>query len=206
MKIEDINIDKDSVEHFYANIDTDALAESIKVSGGIDMSDNKLDNGFVPNLHERLERIAENEFELFKQRREIERWLDGSVPVSLSDEEFKWLKARHYALGKAMDALAKQRNVIKGTLDLDSPNVFNEHEASDKAELIDKLKNEEFDLHHKIEKLDAFLSDDNKTAKVSEHQLELLKYQYKVMVEYQHILMNRIFDLRTHHKGENNND
>lgn len=198
MKIEDINIDKDSVEHFYANIDTDALAESIKVSGGIDMSDNKLDNGFVPSLQKRLERIAENEFELFKQRREIERWLNGSVPVSLSDEEFKWLKAQHYALGEAMGALAKQRNVIKAMLD--NPNIFDKHEASDTAKLIDKLKNEEFDVRHKIDKLDAFLSDDNKTAKVPEHQLELLKYQYKVMVEYQRTLMNRIFDLHAQQK------
>lgn len=162
---------------------------------------NKLGNGFVPDLHERLERIAEDEFELFKQRREIERWLNGSVPVSLSDEEFKWLKDERYALGKAMDALAKQRNVIKAMLD--NSNIFDKHEASDTAKLIDKLKNEEFDVRHKIDKLDAFLIDDNKTAKVSEYQLELLKHQYKVMVEYQRTLMNRIFDLHAHqHKGE----
>ena len=158
---------------------------------------NKLGNGFVPDLQERLERIAENEFELFKQRREIERWLDGSVPVSLSDEEFKWLKAQHYALGKAMDALANQRNIIKARLD--NPNIFNKHEVSDTAKVIDRLKNEEFDLRHKIDKLDAFLID-NKTAKINEYQLDLMKHQYKVMVEYQRTIMNRIFDLQGHQK------
>lgn len=162
------------------------------------MSNNKLGNGFVPDLQERLERIAESEFELFKQRREIERWLDGSVPVSLSDEEFKWLKAQHYALGEAMDALAKQRSVIKAMLD--NPNVFDKHEVSDTAKVIDKLKNEEFDVRHKIDKLDAFLNDDNKTAKINEYQLDLMKHQYKVMVEYQRTLMNRIFDLHAQQK------
>lgn len=216
MKIEDINIDKDSVENFFGDINVEALAKSIEVSGGSNMSnDNKLDskfapslqeldNHFVPSLQERLERIAEDEFELLKQRREVARWLNGSVPVSLSDEEFKWLKARYDALGKVMEALVKQRNVIKAILG--KPNVsFNQY-SLDTAKLIDKLKNEEFDVHHKVEKLGAFLIDDNRTAKVSDYQLDLLKHQYEVMVEYHRILMNRIFDLRTHHKGENNND
>lgn len=198
MRIEDINIDKDSVENFLNSIDTEALAESIKVSGGIDMSENKLDNGFVPDLHERLERIAEDEFELFKQRREIERWLNGSVPVSLSDKEFKGLKAQHWALGKAMNALAKQRSAIMAVLD--NPNVFDKADAADTAKVIDKLKNEEFDVRHKIDKLDAFLNDDNKMAKINEYQLDLMKHQYKVMVEYQRTLMNRIFDLHAQQK------
>lgn len=161
-------------------------------------NNNELDSKLRQGLQERLNRIAEDEFELFKQRREIERELE-TIETSRSNKEFKGLKAQHWALGKAMDALAKQRSAIMAVLD--NPNVFDEHGSSDKTELIDKLKNEEFDVHHKVEKLGAFLIDDNRTAKVSDYQLDLLKHQYEVMVEYHRILMNRIFELRTHHKG-----
>lgn len=162
-------------------------------------NDNKLDSELRQGLQKRLERIAENEFELFKKRREIEQEL-YAMEVGRSDEEFKWLKAQHWALGKAMDALINQRKVIKATLD--GLDVFDKREPSDTAELIKKLKNEEFDLHHKIEKLDTFLLDDNKTAEVDEYQLKMLKHQREIMVEYARTLMNRIFDLQGHQHKE----
>lgn len=160
-------------------------------------NNNKLDSKLRQGLQKRLERIAENEFELLKQRREIEREL-YAVEVGRSDEEFKWLKAQHFALGTTLGALAQQRRTIMTVLD--NPNIFDKHEVSDTAKVIDKLKNEEFDLRHKIDKLDAFLIDDNKTAKINEYQLDLMKHQYKVMIEYQRTLMNRIFDLHAQQK------
>lgn len=162
-------------------------------------NNNKLDSKLRQGLQKRLERIAENEFELLKQRREIEREL-YAMEVGRSDEEFKWLKTQHWALGKALGALAKQRRTIMTVLD--NPNVFDKADtadhSSDTAEVIEKLKKEDSDLTRKLEKLNAFLNDDNKTAKVCEYQLELMKYQYKLMVEYHHTLMNRIFDLHGH--------
>lgn len=169
------------------------------------MSENAM---FKLGLYARLERIAEEAFELFKQRREIEGWLDGDTSISfISDLELKWLKAQYHALGEALDALGKQREAIKVVLD--DPNVFDKDKAdtadhsSDTAEVIERLKKEDADLTCKLEKLDAFLNDDNKTAKVCEYQLEWMKYQHKLMVEYHRTLKNRIFDLQGHqHKGE----
>lgn len=198
MKIEDINIDKDSVEQFFNSIDTEALAKSIEASGELNMSnDNKLDSKLRQGLQKRLDRIWEDEVELRMQRQEVEKELT-TTEVGRSDEEFKWLKAQHWALGKAMDALAKQRIAIMAVLD--NPNVFDKDDSSDKTELITKLKDEEFELHHKIEKLDTFLLDDNKTAEVNEYQLELLKHQREIMVEYARTLMNRIFNLQAQQK------
>lgn len=166
------------------------------------MSNNKLDKKLQQGLQARLGRISENEFELFKQRREIERELK-TIETSRSNKEFKGLKAQHWALGKAMDALAKQRIAIMTVLD--NPNAFDEHESSDKAELITKLKDEEADVRHKLTKLSVFLLDDDKTAKVDKGQLRLLQMQQQAMANYRRILVARIFHLETD-KGENNND
>lgn len=179
-------------------IDNMKKVKSIGASGGIDMSNNnKLDSKLRQGLQRRLDRIWEDEVELRMQRQEVERELT-TIQTMRSDEEFKWLKAQHFALGKALGALAQQRRTIMTVLD--NPNVFDKADTADTAKVIDKLKNEEFDVRHKIDKLDAFLNDDNKMAKINEYQLDLMKHQYKVMVEYQRTLMNRIFDLHAQQK------
>lgn len=166
-------------------------------------NNNKLDSKLRQGLQKRLDRIWEDEVELQMQRQEVERELT-TIQTMRSDEEFKWLKAQHFALGKALGALAQQRRTIMTVLD--NPNVFDKDKAdtadhsSDTAEVIKKLKKEDSDLTCKLEKLDAFLNDDNKTAKVCEHQLEWMKYQHKLMVEYHRTLINRIFDLHGHQK------
>lgn len=81
-------------------------------------------------LYARLERIAEEAFDLFKQRREIEGWLDSNSSITLmSDLELKGLKAQYDALGGALDALGKQREAIKVVLD--NPNAYAENKPSD---------------------------------------------------------------------------
>lgn len=174
------------------------------------MSEDKLDNKMQQGLQARLDRIWEDEVELQMQRQEVERELT-TIQTVRSDEEFKWLKAQHFALGKALGALAQRRRTIMTVLD--NPNAFDKDKAdtsdhsSDTAEVIERLKKEDSDLTCKLEKLDAFLNDDNKTAKINEYQLDLMKHQYKLMVEYRRTLINRIFDVHVHqHKGDNNND
>lgn len=165
-------------------------------------NDNKLDSELRQGLQRRLDRIWEDEVELRMQRREIENELT-TIEVGRSDEEFKWLKAQHWALGKTLGALAQQKRTIMTTLD--NPNAFDEHESSDKAELITKLKDEEAELRHKLTKLSVFLLDDDKTAKVDKGQLRLLQKQQHAMGEYRHILVARIFNLENT-KENNNND
>lgn len=161
------------------------------------MSENAM---FKLGLYARLERIAEEAFELFKQRREIEGWLDSDTSISfISDLELKWLKAQYHALGEALDALSKQREAIKVVLD--DPNVFDEHEASDKTDLITKLKDEEYELSDKLNKLSTFLLDSDKTTKINDEQLRLLQMQQQAMANYHRILVARIFNLETD-KGE----
>lgn len=165
------------------------------------MSENAI---FKLGLYARLERIAEEAFELFKQRREIEGWLDGDTSISfISDLELKWLKAQYHALGEALDALGKQREAIKVVLD--DPNVFDEDDTLDSTELITKLKNEEYELSDKLNKLSTFLLDSDKTAQINDEQLRLLQMQQQAMANYHRILVARIFNLETD-KGENNND
>lgn len=165
------------------------------------MSENAM---FKLGLYARLERIAEEAFELFKQRREIEGWLDGDTSISfISDLELKWLKAQYHALGEALDALGKQREAIKVVLD--NPNVFDEDDTLDNTELITKLKNEEYELSDKLNKLSTFLLDSDKTAQINDKQLRLLQMQQQAMANYHRILVARIFNLETD-KGENNND
>ena len=120
-----------------------------------------------------------------------------------SDEEFKWLKAQHFALGKALGALAQQRRAIMTVLD--NPNVFDKAGTSNKTELITKLKNEEYELSDKLNKLSTFLLDSDKTAQINDEQLRLLQMQQQAMANYHRILVARIFNLETD-KGENNND
>lgn len=185
-------------------IDNMKKVKSIGASGGIDMSNNnKLDSKLRQGLQRRLDRIWEDEVELRMQRQEVERELT-TIQTMRSDEEFKWLKAQHFALGKALGALAQQRRTIMTVLD--NPNVFDKADtadhSSDTAEVIERLEKEDSNLARKLEKLDAFLNDGNKTAKVCEHQLELMKYQYKLMVEYRRTLINRLFDLQGHQHKE----
>lgn len=165
-------------------------------------NDNKLDSKLRQGLQKRLERIAENEFSLLEQRREIEQELT-TIEVGRSDEEFKWLKAQHFALGKTLGALAQQKRTIMTTLD--NPNAFDEHESSDKAELITKLKDEEAELLDKLNKLSTFLLGDDKTAKINDEQLRLLQMQQQAMANYRRILVARIYNLEAD-KGGNNND
>ena len=165
-------------------------------------NDNKLDKKMQQGLQKRLDRIWEDEVELRMQRQEIENEL-CNVDFNLNNEAVKWLKARHWALGKAMDALVRQRRTIMTVLD--NPNAFDEHESSDKAELITRLKYEEAELLDKLNKLSAFLLDSDKTAKINDEQLRLLQMQQQAMANYRRILVARIFNLETD-KGENNND
>lgn len=162
------------------------------------MSENKLDNKMQQGLQARLDRIREDTTELRILRNRIENELCDD-DTDLIDEKFKWLKAQHWALGKAMDALKKQENVIDALLV--NPNAFDEHESSDKAELIAKLKEEEADLLDKLDKLSAFLLDDDKVAKINDEQLSLMKMQQATMANYRRILVARIFNLETD-KGE----
>lgn len=165
-------------------------------------NDNKLDEKLQQGLQKRLDRIWEDEVELRMQRQEIENEL-CNVDFNLNDEAVKWLKAQHWALGKAMDALINQRKVIRATLD--GLDVFDKHESSDKTKLITKLKYEEAELLDKLNKLSTFLLDDDKTAKINDEQLRLLQMQQQAMANYRRILVARIFNLETD-KGENNND
>lgn len=149
----------------------------------------------------RLDQIWEDEVELRMQRKEIENEL-CNVDFNLNNEMVNWAKAQHFALGKAMEALKRQENVINAVLV--NPNVFDKADTadylSDTAEVIEKLKKEDSDLTRKLDKVTVFLNDDNKTAKVSKEQIVLLERQECAMLEYHSILMNRIFDLQGHQK------
>lgn len=166
------------------------------------MSDNKLDKKMQQGLQKWLDRIWEDKVELRMQRNEIENEL-CDVDFNLNNEAVKWLKAQHWALGKALDALKKQEDVIDALLV--NPNAFDEHESSDKVGLITKLKDEEAELLDKLNKLSAFLLDDDKTAKINDEQLRLLQKQQHAMGEYRRILVARIYNLEAD-KGGNNND
>lgn len=165
-------------------------------------NDNKLDSKLRQGLQKRLDRIWEDEVELRIQRQVAERELT-TIQTMRSDEEFKWLKAQHFALGKALGALAQQRRAIMTVLD--NPNVFDKAGTSNKTELITKLKNEEYELSDKLNKLSTFLLDSDKTAQINDEQLRLLQMQQQAMANYHRILVARIFNLETD-KGENNND
>ena len=73
--------------------------------------------------------------------------------------------------------------------------------TKNKTELIAKLKDEEADLLDKLDKLSAFLLDDDKVAKINDEQLGLMKMQQETMANYRRILVARIFYLETD-KGE----
>lgn len=142
-------------------------------------------------IQRRLDRIWEDETELRIQRKDIEDELQDEV---LGTEETNWLKARHFALGKALDALKNQKNVIEKISD--SSKAINKKELSDTAFVIKELKKKDATLAHKLDKLSAFLTDDNQTDNVSERLIELLKCQEDMLFEYHYILMNHIFDLQ----------
>lgn len=163
-------------------------------------NDNKLDSELRQGLQKRLDRIWEDATELSIMRDCLENEL---CDANLIDEESKWLKAQHWALGKAMDALVQQKNVINAVMV--NPNVFDKADTSDKPELITKLRNEEYELSDKLNKLSTFLLDSDKTAQINDEQLRLLQMQQQTMANYHRILVARIFNLETD-KGENNND
>lgn len=165
-------------------------------------NDVKLDTKSMSEVRARLGRIATDEFELFKQRAEIEKELNNTK-TSRSSKELKGLKTQYWALGKAMSALAKQRIAILS--ELDSSNMPNKDDSSDKTELINKLEDEEADLLDKLNKLNTFLLDHDKTSKIDNNQLQLLKMQQETMANYRRILVARIFHLKTD-KGGHNND
>lgn len=61
-------------------------------------------------IQDRLDRIWEYQTELRILRNRIEDELRDNF---LGEEEANWLKAQHFALGKALDALENQKNVIE---------------------------------------------------------------------------------------------
>lgn len=142
-------------------------------------------------IQDRLDRIWEDQTELRILRDRLKDELRDNV---LGKEEANWLKAQHFALGKALDALENQKNVIRRT-----------KMSKDKAELITKLKDEEADLLGNLDKLSAFLLDDDKVAKINDDQLSLMKMQQETMANYRRILVARIFNLERD-KGGHNND
>ena len=76
--------------------------------------------------------------------------------------------------------------------------------SKDKAELITKLKDEEADLLDNLDKLSAFLLDDDKVAKINDDQLSLMRMQQETMANYRRILVARIFNLERDKEGHNN--
>ena len=62
-------------------------------------------------IQDRLDRIWEDQTELRILRNRLEDELRDNA---LSKEEANWLKAQHFAFGKALDALENQKNVIEG--------------------------------------------------------------------------------------------
>lgn len=60
-------------------------------------------------IQDRLDRIWEDTTELSIMRDGLESEL---CDADLIEEKSKWLKAQHWALGKAMDALENQKNVL----------------------------------------------------------------------------------------------
>lgn len=159
-------------------------------------NNNKLDSKLRQGLQKRLDRIWEDTTELRIMRDCLENEL---CDANLIDEESKWLKAQHWALGKAMDALVQQKTVINAVMI--NPNVFDEADTLDNTELITKLKNEEYELSDKLNKLSTFLLDSDKTTQINDEQLRLLQMQQQAMANYHRILVARIFNLETD-KGE----
>lgn len=67
-------------------------------------------------------------------------------------------------------------------------------ETADKP-VVEKLKEEKADLDKKINKLKAFLNDDEKLSSIGEEQMKLLRLQLETMERYSDILWARIDDL-----------
>ena len=67
---------------------------------------------------------------------------------------------------------------------------------SDTAFVIKELKKKDATLAHKLDKMSAFLTDENQTDNLSERLIELLKCQEDMLFEYHYILMDHIFDLQ----------
>lgn len=61
-------------------------------------------------IQDRLDRIWEDQTELHILRDRLEDELRDNT---LGKEEANWIKAQHFALGKALDALENQKNVIE---------------------------------------------------------------------------------------------
>jgi len=59
--------------------------------------------------------------------------------------------------------------------------------------VLEKVVTEQQELSQRIERLQAFL---DKVPSISENQIELLKVQLNAMEIYNHILIQRIFDLK----------
>lgn len=67
-------------------------------------------------------------------------------------------------------------------------------ETADKP-VVEKLKEEKADLDKKINKLKAFLNNDEKLSSIGKEQVNLLRCQLKAMEQYSDILWARIDDL-----------
>ena len=150
-------------------------------------------------IRDRLDRIWEDQTELRILRDRLEDELHDSV---LSKEEANWLKAQHFALGKALDALENQKNVIETAVD-DSKVIDKEDSPdslSDTAVVIKELRKDDAELTHKLKKMIAFLTDDDKTTMLSSRLISYIKCREDILLEYHYILMNHIFDLQGHQK------
>ena len=138
-------------------------------------------------IQNRLDRIWEDETELRIQRKSIEDELQDNV---LGTEETNWLKAQHFALGKALDALENQKNVIETISD--SPKTIDKKDLSDTAVVINELKKRDATLVHKLDKMSAILTDEDQIDNLSRRLIELLKCQEDMLFEYHYILMDPI--------------
>lgn len=150
-------------------------------------------------IQDRLDRIWEDQTELRILRDRLEDELRDNV---LSKEEANWLKAQHFALGKALDALENQKNVIETVAD-DSRAIDKDYSSdslSDTAVVIKELRKDDAELTHKLEKMVAFLIDDDKTAMLSSRLITYIKCREDILFEYHYILMNHIFELQGRQK------
>lgn len=150
-------------------------------------------------IQDRLDRIWEDQTELRIQRNRLEDELRDNV---LGKEEANWLKAQHFALGKALDALENQKNVLEKVSNHSNVSDKNDRSdsLSDTAVVIRELRKDDAELTHKLEKMIAFLTDDDKTTMLSSRLISYIKCREDILLEYHYILMNHIFDLQGHQK------
>lgn len=73
--------------------------------------------------------------------------------------------------------------------------MYEDNEETANNPVVEKLKEEKADLDEKINKLKAFLNDDEKLSSIGEEQMKLLRLQLETMERYSDILWARLDDL-----------